>query len=121
MLKKLLIIFALFTVNIAYAGSYENALEKNDKVFLYLYSPVCGTCSMFNKIYNNLKLSNPEFAYVKVNAETPYGSRLMMKFRARYVPYIILTNSKTGKSVNVNHSCVMDDVCLIRAMKSFKG
>ena len=47
--------------------------------------------------------------------------RLMLKFKGRYVPYIILTSSKTKKSVSLNHTCVMDEVCLMRAIKSFNG
>ena len=68
-----------------------------------------------------IQKSNKDYGYVKVNAETSYGMRLMIKYRGRFVPYIVLTNSKTKKSVNVNHSCVMNELCLIRAMKNFKG
>ena len=108
-------------MNTVYAGSYEDALQKNDKVFLYFYTPGCRTCKVFDGIYNNIQQNNKEYAFVKLNAETSYGTKLMIKFKGSYVPYIILTDSKTNKSVNVNHSCVMDDVCLMRAMKSFNG
>ena len=66
-----------------------------------------------------LAKENKEFGFVKVNADTSYGRYLIIRFKGRYVPYIIMTNSKTKRSVNISHSCVMDDVCLLRAMKSF--
>ena len=122
LIRNLIIIFTLFvTANFACAGSYEDALKKNDNVFLYFYINDCRTCKTFDQIYNSIKKQNTDYAYVKVNANTLYGAQLISKFRGRYVPFIILTNSKSGKSVNVNHTCVMDEVCLIRALKSFKG
>ena len=121
MFKKILIIFALFAVNIVYAGSYEDALQKKGKVFLYFYSPQCRTCKNFDTIFNSLKKQIPDYEFVRVNAETPYGMHLFLSFKGRYVPLIILTDAKTKKSVNINHTCVMDEVCLARAMKSFKG
>ena len=104
----------------AIAGVYEDALKTNDKVFLYLYTPNCRVCRIFNSTYDKLAKENKEFGFVKVNADTSYGRHLIIRFKGRYVPYIIMTNSKTKRSVNISHSCVMDDVCLLRAMKSFK-
>ena len=121
MFRKLLIIFALFTINSVYAGSYENALQKNDKVFLYFYTTRCHTCKAFDPIFDNIQTQNKDYGFVKVDAETSYGTRLIMKFKGRFVPYIILTDSKTKKSVNVNHACIMNEMCLLRAMKNFHG
>ena len=104
-----------------FAGEYENALKKSDSVFLYLYSSDCRTCKAFDKIYYDMAKQNNDFEFVRINADTPYGARLIRKFKGKFVPYIILTNSKTNRSVNVIHSCVMDEMCLIRALKSFKG
>jgi len=121
MMKKFLLLITLLMMLPANAGVYEDALAKNNNVFLYLYTPECSTCKAFEEIYSDIQKSNKDFGYVKVNAETSYGMRLMIKYRGRFVPYIVLTNSKTKKSVNVNHSCVMNEVCLLRAMKNFKG
>ena len=121
MLKSLLIIFSLFAANIVYAGSYEDALKNNDKVFLYFYTPGCMTCKTFDTTFDSLKSQKKGYGYVKVNVETPYGTHLFLKFKGRYVPFIILSDSKTKKSVTVNHTCIMNDVCLMRAMKSFNG
>ena len=102
-----------------YAGTYEDALSKSDKVFLYFYTPNCSSCRYFDKTYNELKATNKDYEFVKVNANTLYGAHLINKYKGKYVPYIILTNSKTNKSVNVNHLCLMEQVCLTRALKSF--
>lgn len=122
MLRKILILlFLFFSAASVHAGSYENALKNNDYVFLYIYTNECGTCKSFNKVYQDIQRQNKDYAYVRVNANTSYGMELMYKFRGRYVPYILLTNAKTKKTVHINHSCVMSDICLLRAMKSFKG
>ena len=119
MIRILFVLFALLSINIAQAGSYEDALKKNDKVFLYFYLPDCRTCNAFNPIYESLKSKNKEYGFVKINVETPYGYYTFSKFRGRYVPLIILTDSKTKKSVQVSHTCIIDNMCLMRAMKSF--
>ena len=36
-----------------FAGPVEEALSKNEKVFLYLYTPTCGACRQFNAFYAN--------------------------------------------------------------------
>ena len=120
MMKKLLILLCMLIIP-AYAGTYEDALKSSDMVFLYLYTPDCRVCKEFDKTYNQLPKQNKDFKFVKVNVETSYGRRLILKYKGRFVPYIILTNSRTNKSVNVNHSCVMDEMCLLRALNSFQN
>jgi len=122
-MKRILLLFLLCwsLVLPAFSGVYEDALSKNDKVFLYFYIPDCKTCKAFDRIYDSLQAKNKDFGYVRVDANTLYGSRLIWKMRGRYVPYIILADSKTKKTVNISHTCVMDEVCMQRAMKSFKG
>lgn len=119
MMKKLIVLLSVLMLPV-YAGTYEDSLLKSDRVFLYLYTTDCRVCNMFDSIYKKISAENKDFNFVKVNADTSYGRYLMIKFRGRYVPYIILTDTKSKRSVNVSHSCVMDDVCLLRAMKSFK-
>lgn len=119
MLKKIFLILLLL-ISPVFAGEVEDAAQKNDRLFIYFYAPSCSTCNKFNEIYNEIKKESTDFGFVKLNAETPYGSYMMVKYHGLYVPYIILTDFKKNKTVNVNHSCAMDSVCLLRAMKSFK-
>lgn len=120
MIKRfLLVLIITIYTNICWAGSFEDALKSKNKVFLYFYIPECKTCIAFDKIYDSIKSKNNDFAYVRVNANTSYGRQLIYKYRGQHVPYIILVNSKTSKSVNINHSCIFDEICLMRAMKSF--
>lgn len=122
MRKISLIIFVfLIVTGSVIAGVYEDALRKNEKVFLYLYTPECNSCREFDSVFYKLKKQNKDYEYVKVNANTSYGRNLAIKYRTQYVPFILLTNSKSNKSVTVRHTCFMDEVCLIRAMKSFNG
>ena len=122
MIKKIFVILILFfAINVVYAGSYEDAMAKYNNVFLYLYTKDCSTCRNFDKTFNQIQSQNKDYGFVKVDADTSYGRKLMLSFKGRYVPYIVLTDVKKNKIANVSISCVMDEICLIRAMKSFKG
>ena len=119
-MKKFFLLLTLLTLP-AYAGIYEDSLSKNDKVFLYFYTPECGTCRAFDSIYDELIPQHKDYKFVKVNARTAYGAHLMQKFRGKYVPYIILSNSKTKKNVEVVPYCAMNSLCIERALTNFKG
>ena len=122
MIRKIFLVLVLFlAVNAVYAGSYEDAVAKNNNVFLYLYSKDCKTCKEFEPILNKIQNQNKDYAFVRADVYTPYERQLMINFKGRYVPYIVLTDVKKNKSVNISHSCAMDEICLMRAMKSFKG
>ncbi len=120
MFKKFLLILCFACIP-AFAGVYESAVSGDKDVILYLYTQDCMMCQRFNARYEQMKKAYPDLKFVSVDAETPYGSRLMWKFRARYVPYLILTGHKTGKSAVINPSCSMDELCMNRALKGFKG
>ena len=105
----------------AFAGVYENAVSGDKDVILYLYTQDCMMCKRFNPRFEQLKKIYPDLNFVAVDAETPYGSRLMWKFRAKYVPFLILTGHKSGKSAVIKPSCTMDEMCMNRALKGFNG
>jgi len=120
MLKKILLILCLITLPV-FAGVYESALSGDKDVVLYLYTQDCMMCQRFNPKFEQLKKTYLDLKFVSVDAETPYGSRLMWKFRARYVPFLVLTGHKTGKSAEIKPSCSLDEMCMGRALKGFKG
>ena len=68
MMKRFFVLFFLLSMTIVpvSAGVYEDALRTNDKVFLYLYTPDCRVCNVFNKTYDRLSKENKDFGFVKV-------------------------------------------------------
>ena len=120
-MKKLFLLISFFAILPVNAGVYEDALSGNDIVFLYLYSSYCKSCSTIAPYYEDIVNSHKEIKGVKVNADTSYGMSLLRKFRIMYVPYFVLTNSKSGKSVSVNSYCLVDNICMERVLKGIKG
>ena len=109
MIKKMFLFICLFLTIPAFAGVYEDAVAGNKDVFLYIYTKNCMMCQKFNPEFEQLKKAYPNLKFISVDAETPYGSRLMWKFRGRYVPYLVLTKHKSGKSAVIQPSCSLDE------------
>ena len=120
-MKNLVTLLMLFCITPVYAGVYEDAMKGDKDVLLYLYTPYCKACNVMQPYFDDVIKSHKELNGVKVNADTFYGMSLMRKFKGRYVPYIVFSSPRTGKSVSINYSCVMDDVCMERALKGLKG
>lgn len=120
MRKIVLIILSLFFIIPAFAGPYEDALRSGEPVFLYMYMKNCKHCKTFNPIYektfNNYK-SN--FRFVKVDADSPYGTLLMRDLRASYVPLVILADSKRQYMMSITPDCLIDNACLEKELKGF--
>ena len=120
MLKKCLLILVLTLFLPAFAGEVENAINKGYNVFLYLYTPNCGYCKKFSPRYDKLsKMYDGQYNFFKIDASTDYGRDLIIKYRGMYVPYVLLLNNKKG--VQVHPDCLMDNVCIERNMKYFRG
>lgn len=120
MLKKVLItVFCLVTIPVI-AGLVESAKASKPYVFLYLYTPQCGTCKIFNPNYNKIsqKYKN-KYEYLKINAATQYGYSLVTQYNAKYVPFVIVLNSKTGKGYQIPTPCLLDYACLDKAVSGF--
>lgn len=104
----------------AFAGQYEDALRSGEPVFLYMYVKNCKYCKEFNPIYektfNNHKNS---FRFVKVDADSPYGTLLMQDLRASYVPLVILADSKRQYMMSILPDCLIDNACLEKELKNF--
>ena len=121
MLKRLVLILFLFTLSSVNAGEFEDALAKNQNVFLYLYTPECGYCTKFTPKYEKLsKVYDSSYGFVKVNANTQYGYNLMRKYGARYVPFVVLVKSKNGYAAQVQTACLTDTPCMDKVLGNFK-
>ena len=104
----------------ALAGEVENAINKGNNVFLYLYTSDCSYCKKFSPRYDKLaKMYDGQYNFFKIDASTAYGRDLMIKYRGMYVPYVLLLNRKKG--VQVNPDCLLDSVCIEKNMKFFRG
>ena len=112
MVKKFLLlsILLVFTVVPVLAGVYEDAISSGRGTFLYLYTPECGYCKKFNPIYQKLANTHKnKCTFLKIDASTPYGPSIIRRFRAYYVPYVVV--SKKSTFVNIEADCLMDYVC----------
>ena len=80
MLKKCLLILISMAFLPALAGEVENAINKGNNVFLYLYTPDCSYCKKFSPRYDKLsKMYDGQYNFFKIDANTAYGRDLMIK------------------------------------------
>ena len=119
MFKKVLVFLVLLLSLPTEAGVLEAAVETNNPVFLYLYTPECSYCKKFDSKYNKIRNKHTEYKYIKLNANQAYGNSLMRKYHGGYVPYIVLISKKLNKSAVVSPMCAMDDICVDLALKGF--
>ena len=119
MLRVFLLLFFLLINCPTYAGVYEDAIKKHEHVFLYLYTDECGYCNKFNPVYEKLLSKyNGKIGFVKVNTRTPYGAYLGYSFRVRYVPYVVITDSKTRNSTQISTNCILNYKCAENAVRA---
>lgn len=120
MLKKLLCIFSILFILPVYSGEYEDALNSNDKVFLYMYTQQCGYCRKFEPIYNKLRLNNAKSCkFLKIDASSRYGNGIMRDLGAAYVPYVVVIDTKRSVARSVAPSCLLDYACIKDVVDKF--
>ena len=56
---------------------------------------------------------------MKVSAETLYGNSLMRSFKANYIPYVVLVDSKKQIMTTVQPECLLDYVCVEKELRHF--
>ena len=105
----------------SFAGEVERALDKGYNVFLYLYSPRCKYCKMFDSNYNISKNHDGQFVFIKVDSSTKYGKELMFEFGGSYVPFVVMINTKKKVGEHINPHCLMDLKCVEDNMDEFRN
>ena len=120
MLKRLLLLLCFLCLPV-FAGTYEDALSGSKNVLLYMYTDECSMCKAFTPLYNKLAKEHKDINFVKVNAHTFEGVKLMRKFGASYVPFVVLSSPKAKSASVINPYCSMDEICMERVIKNFKG
>ena len=104
----------------ASAGVFEDAIQQNDKVLLYLYTPQCRYCKQSDPVFKKLSENyKQQVKFVKVDATTEYGLILSMRHQATYVPYVVMIDSKAKEGLRVHPSCMINYACANKALSDF--
>jgi len=120
MFKKLLLLFFVISFIPVFAGEVEDAIAKKENIFVYLYTPTCGSCKSFDPIFKMLEQNNSDICkFLKINANTQYGYYIMQSYNARYVPFVIIVNGKAGKAAQMANVCIHDYNCAESTIKNF--
>lgn len=120
MRRLILCLMSLLIMTSANAGVYEDALKQNERVFLYIYTQNCGYCVRFKPIYEKLATKySQKCRFVKVDADTEYGKSLARVFGVRFVPYVVLANSKMGQTALLPPNCLLHFECADDVMRGF--
>lgn len=120
MIKKFLLFGVLLLMIPAYAGPVEDAMASSEKIFLYLYTPSCGACKQFNSHYMEYSRKyGQQCKFLKVNASTQYGAKTAMSVGLKYVPWVVLIDSKNKTRKQLKWECLSQPACARRAIESF--
>ena len=116
MSKKIVFVILFFLVVLLslplLAGPYENALKTNDKVVVYLYAQNCKYCVRFEPVYKKVsEMYDKRCKFLRVDAESKEGLKLMKLFGARYVPFVVLADSKNSEVYQIEPNCLVSFKC----------
>ena len=120
MRKIFLTFLSLFIIAPVFAGQYEDALRTGQPVVLYMYTKTCNYCKNFNPIFDKVAQNYKNSCrFVKVDAESPYGSLLVRDMVVGYVPFVSLTNANKKLMYTIEPSCLKDSACFEGELKNF--
>ena len=120
MIKKFLLISIITLTLSVNAGEYEDALKNNDKIFLYFYTKECGYCQKFTPLFE--KFSNiygEKCIFLKIDANSNYGRDLAFKFHVRFLPHVVLVDTKKEKGLVIIPNCLLQYACTNDVIKEF--
>lgn len=69
----------------------ELNIKKEDTIFLYLYTPFCGTCQVAGKMLEIVSAMLPELTLGKCNLN--YLPQLALKWEIESVPCLVILNN----------------------------
>ena len=118
MVRVILCILSLCLILPSLAGQYEDAMNNGDKIFLYLHSPTCGYCQKFNPIYKKLFQNyNKDCKFIMIDTSSNYGRHLMKLYQAKFVPYVLIVDSKAAEVTNIIPECLLEYSCAEKYVK----
>ena len=104
----------------AFANPYEDAMNKGENVFLYMYTNNCKYCVQFDPVFEKLSNAHKNHCkFIKMDADTKYGHLIMFQYQARYVPFVVLVNSNKQIMDPISPECLMEYACVDKEIKQF--
>jgi len=120
-MKKLFLLIFLLSAIPAFANDFQRAYESGSKVLVYFYSPSCISCNRFNPYFDQISKEHRELKCVRLNIDNEENLNLFKKYHGLFIPYLVLTSSKSKKAVSVNSNCAINNMCLERVLKGLKS
>lgn len=69
--------------------------QKKEPVFLYLYTPLCGTCMVASKMLTIIEAMKPEMKIGKMDLN--YSKELAIKYEVESVPCLLIVEEQELK------------------------
>lgn len=64
---------------------------QGEQAFLYLYTPLCGTCAVASKMLNIVKILNPSLQVGKMNVN--YNQKVAVQYEVESVPCLLIAEN----------------------------
>ena len=120
MIRQVLIFLILFFSLPVFSGEYEDALKNYDKIFLYFYTKECSYCNKFQPVFEKISESyKDKCKFLKIDANSYYGMKLAQKFHLKFVPYVVLVESKNDRGLVIIPECLLQYVCTSNVVNDF--
>ena len=86
-----------------------NSFDKKEVV--YVYSPYCNACRMFDNLYMTLKTTHSNDAkFTEINADSSYGRHFVMKNNVYFIPHLVMINNNNKYVADAK--CMFDVKCI---------
>ena len=123
MLKRfilILLVCLLSVITCIAKGQLQEVNTAEDNVFLYLYTKDCHYCTQVQPVFNKIKKKyENKVKFIKMNANLPDGFTLMTKFKATYVPFVVLISNKSRQYIEIPTQCLIEYACVDHFVDSF--
>ena len=120
MIKRLLCILSMLITLPAFCGEFEEAARTHNKIFLYLYTKDCGYCVKFDPVYKKIsQIYGANCKFLKINADSEYGTSLMRSLNAYYVPFVVVIDNDKRVAHSISPTCLLSYSCTQDKMNKF--
>lgn len=68
-----------------------NEAMQGEQAFLYIYTPLCGTCEVASKMLNIVNILNPSLQVGKINVN--YNQKLAIQYEVESVPCLLIAEN----------------------------